>query len=396
VAEHIRVADRPSDDSKDRSRIDSIDVLRGLVMVVMALDHTREYFHLSPAGLDATDPAHSNLILFATRWVTYFCAPTFVLLTGASVWLRGRTIAWPELFRFLIGRGAWLILLELTFVGTGFTFHPGYLFLQVIWVIGASLILLAFLSRLPNGAVLAIGFVILAGHDLLDPMMAGRVGGQAGLLDFLDGRFAFVAIGPLKGVLLYSLLGWAGIMFVGYGVAPVFRWARARRGHLLAAIGLAMILVFLVLRWINRYGDPFPWTAEPTPSRTVMAFLRVSKYPPSLDFVLATLGPMLLLLAFLERWRGRAMEVFRTFGRVPFFYYLLHIYLIHAAAAALGLLQGRRFAEFTDPLNPPSGFGLPLWGVYLCWIAIVAALYPACRWFEALRQRRRDWWLSYL
>jgi uncharacterized membrane protein len=378
------------------ARIDSIDVLRGLVMVVMALDHTREYFHLSPAGIDATDPARSYAILYATRWVTYFCAPTFVLLTGLSVWLRGRTLPWPALFRFLVARGLWLILLELTIVATGFTFRPGYLFLQVIWVIGAGLILLAFLSRLPGKAVLAIGLVIVGGHDLLDPMMAARVGGRAGWLDFLDGRFAFVAAGPFNGVLLYSLLGWVGIMFVGYGMGPVYSWARARRERLLAAIGAAMILAFLLLRWVDRYGDFAPWTAEPTFSRSVMAFLRVSKYPPSLDFALATLGPMLMLLAFLERWRGKAMEVFRTYGRVPFFYYLLHIYLIHGGAAALGLFEGRRFAEFTDPINPPAGFGIPLWGVYLCWIAIVAALYPACRWFEALRQRRRDWWLSYL
>jgi uncharacterized membrane protein len=157
-----------------------------------------------------------------------------------------------------------------------------------------------------------------------------------------------------------------------------------------------MIAAFLLLRWVDRYGDFASWEAGPSFSRSAMAFLRVSKYPPSLDFALATLGPMLVLLAFLERWHGKAMAVLRTYGRVPFFYYLLHIYLIHGVATALGLFQGRRFAEFIDPINPPAGFGIPLWGVYLVWIAIVAALYPACRWFEALRQRRRDWWLSYL
>ena len=213
---------------------------------------------------------------------------------------------------------------------------------------------------------------------------------------FLDGRFSFISFGPFKGVLLYSLLGWAGIAFLGYGLGPLFRLHTARRNRVLAGLGIAFIFAFLVLRFIDRYGDPTPWTVQLSPMQTAMDFMRVSKYPPSLDFVLATLGPMLLLLPELTHWRGKAMEVLRTFGRTPFFYYVLHIYLIHGLATIIGLTQGFSFAQFIDPINPPKNFGFPLPTVFGLWFVVVASLYPACRWFEGVRQRRRDWWLSYL
>jgi uncharacterized membrane protein len=379
------------------SRIETIDLLRGLVMVVMALDHTREYFHAAPAGLDPTDPVHSTLILYATRWVTYFCAPTFVLLSGTAAWLRGRNVGRrSELARFLATRGLWLILLELTIIGTGFTFHPGYLFLQVIWVIGAGFILLACLCRLPARVVLLIGVAIVAGHDLLDPLALAPPHANATFLDFLDGRFAFISVGPTHGVLLYSLLGWVGILLAGYGLGPLFTLRAERRAKILAALGAAMVAAFVLLRLVNRYGDPAPWSPLPSWSGTAMSFLRVSKYPPSLDFALITLGPMIALLPWLDGLGEGIRTVLRTYGRVPFFYYLLHIYLIHGCAAAAGMIQGLPFAAFTDPLSPPKHFGVPLAAVYLLWAASVALLYVPCRWFEGVRRRRSDWWLSYL
>jgi uncharacterized membrane protein len=376
-------------------RIDAIDVLRGIVMVVMALDHTREYFHVDASAFDPTDPSRTSLILFATRWITYFCAPTFVLLSGLSAWLRRQRDGVRATARFLVTRGLWLIVTELTLVGIGFTFHPGYLFLQVIWVIGACLILLAALSPLPSWFVLVLGAVILLGHDLLDQVRGEDLGNLATAFAFLDGRFAMINAGPLKGVLLYSVLGWAGVAFVGYGLGPIF-CEPIRRDRILIRLGLVAIALFLALRVANLYGDPFQWTPQDSPTQTAMAFMRVSKYPPSLDFALATLGPMLLLLPILARWQGKAMRVTRTYGRTPFFFYVLHIYLIHGLATVVGMAQGLSFSQFTDPLNPPSHFGFSLAVVFGIWLSIVIALYPACRWFENVRRRRRDWWLSYL
>lgn len=364
-------------------------------MVIMALDHTREYLHVDAAAFDPTDPQNTNLILYVTRWITYLCAPTFVFLSGLSVWLRRQRYGSTATARFAATRGAWLILMELTLVGLGFTFHPGYLFLQVIWVIGASMMLLALLHRLPTWAVLIIGCTVIAFHDALYPLRDSDLGSWSTAFAFFDGRFAFVGFGPFKGVLLYSLLGWAGIALVGYGLGPIFR-DPVRRVRALLAIGTSSLALFLLLRIINVYGDPAPWTAGETSLRTAMAFMRVSKYPPSLDFTLVTLGLMMLLFICCDRWRNSATQLLRTYGRTPFFYYLLHIYLIHGTATIIGLAQGRPLSQFTDPLNPPANFGFPLPVVYIFWLSFVIALYPACRWFERVRQRRNDWWLSYL
>lgn len=378
------------------TRISSIDILRGLVMIVMALDHCREYFHAA-AALDPTDPIRSNLVLFATRWITYFCAPTFVFLSGLSAYLRGRgspnrsTLAW-----FLASRGLWLVILEQTLVAIGFTFHPGYLLFQVIWVIGAGFLILACLVRLPAIIVFIAGVAIIAGHNLLDYVHVFAIAQQADPLDFVDGRLSFVTLGPFHGVLLYSALGWVGILLTGYGAGPIFAMEAKTRRRLLRGSGAIMIALFVGLRLFNHYGDPFQWSPQPLPAQTAMAFLRLSKYPPSLDFTLATLGPMLLLLASLERLQAGWTRVVRTYGRVPLFYYVLHIYLIHGSALLLGLSQGHDFQEFTDPLKPPHDFGVSLASVYLLWAAFVAFLYFPCRWFERLRERRSDWWLSYL
>jgi uncharacterized membrane protein len=378
------------------TRIGAIDILRGLVMILMALDHTREYFHAAPPGLDATDPVNSTLILYGTRWVTYFCAPTFVFLTGVSAWLRGRSKDNPAaLSRFLATRGLWLVLLELTIVGTGFSFHPGYLFLQVIWVIGIGCIVLACLCRLPATTVLALGLGLVLGHELLGfgPI---RPEGAAILHSLANGRFAFIDAGPVHGLLLYSLIGWVGLVLAGYGMGPIFAAPAERRRIILTATGAAMIVGFLLLRLLNGYGNPEPWSQQSSASATFMAFMRVSKYPPSVDYDLITLGPVFLLLPWLETASGRFAAILSTYGRVPLFYYILHIYLIHGCAAMAGMAQGIPFSRFTNPLDPPASFGVPLAGVYLLWALFVASLYLPCRWFNRLRQRRSDWWLSYL
>jgi uncharacterized membrane protein len=397
VAENIPAPEAETAAPLHRGRIDGLDVLRGLVMVLMALDHTRDYLLTNSDAFDITDPAKSNLVLFFTRWVTNFCAPTFVLLAGLGPWLRrSRGVTPNALSGFLLTRGLWLIFLEVTIIGTGFSFQPGLLIPQVIWVIGASMILLALFSRLPTAAVLAVGVAIIVFHDLLDPIDAKTLGAWRFPYTLLYSSPTPFQFGPVHGVVLYSLLAWTGVMFLGFGLGPIFTLPRARRDLVLTLLGLGMIAAFAVLRVINRYGDPIPDVHQPTAAREVMAFLRVNKYPPSLEFTLATLGPMVLLLPWLDRWKGRAMEVLRTFGRVPLFFYVLHIYLIHGLSAAVGMAHGLPFAAYTDLFNRPKDMGFSLPVAYLIWIGVVAALYPLCRWFEGVRQRRHDWWLSYL
>ncbi|HEY3815012.1 MAG TPA: heparan-alpha-glucosaminide N-acetyltransferase domain-containing protein [Caulobacteraceae bacterium] len=397
AAENISAPAAEPAEPLHRGRIDGLDVLRGIVMVLMALDHTRDYLLTNSDAFDITDPAKSNLVLYFTRWVSNFCAPTFLLLAGLGPWLRrAQGVSPGALSGFLVSRGLWLILLELTVVGTGFSFHPGMLFPQVIWVIGASMILLAAFSRAPTGVVLAIGVAIIALHDLLDPIDARSFGAWAFPYQMLYSGPTPFAFGPIKGVLLYSLIAWTGIMFLGFGLGPIFKLPRVKRDLALTLLGLGMIATFVVLRVINGYGDFIPFVQQPTAAREVMAFLRVSKYPPTLDFTLATLGPMLMLLPWLDRWKGRAMEVLRTFGRVPFFFYILHIYLIHGLSAAYGMAHGLPFSAYTDLLNRPKDMGVSLPMVYLIWIGVVVVLYFPCRWFEGVRQRRHDWWLSYL
>jgi uncharacterized membrane protein len=397
VAENSLAPDALTAEPPHRGRIDGLDVLRGLVMVLMALDHTRDYLLVNSDAFDITDPAKSNLFLFFTRWVTNFCAPTFVLLAGLGPWLRREGGVAPNaLSKFLVTRGLWLIFLEVTIVGTGFSFHPGLLIPQVIWAIGASMILLALFTRAPTPVVLVLGVAVILLHNLLDPIDPKTLGPWAFPFELLYSGPTPFKFGPLSGVLLYSLIGWTGIMFLGFGIGPIFRLTRAKRDLALTLLGLGMVTAFVALRLINRYGDAIPFAHQPTAARETMAFLRVNKYPPSLEFTLATLGPMLMLLPWLDHWKGKAMEVLRTFGRVPLFFYVLHIYLIHGLSAAIGMAHGLPFSAYTDLFNRPKDMGVSLPVVYLIWLGVVVALYFPCRWFERVRQRRKDWWLSYL
>lgn len=380
-------------------RLDSIDLLRGLVIMLMALDHTRDFFHLNALDFQPEDPARTWPLLFATRLVTHLCAPSFVLLAGVSAFLRGardpdlKSLSW-----FLLSRGAWLVLLELTVINFGWDFTLSEGFMQVIWAIGAGMIALSALVWLGPRAVLAIGVLIIAGHDLLDPIRAASLGAAAPLWGLtheagffhIAGRGVFVA---------YPALPWIGIMALGYGLGGVFLKPQAERRRILLWLGLAMFAGFVVLRAINGYGDPAPWSVQDTAAKTVMAFLGVSKYPPSLIYDLLTLGTAFCLLAWFERLKGPVAEVMLTYGRVPLFFYLLHVYLLHTLALVVGLVQGYPASAQVLSVTHPGdlkGFGFSLPVVYLIWIAVLAALYPLCRWFGHVRRARRDWWLSYL
>jgi uncharacterized membrane protein len=361
-----------------------VDLLRGLVMVIMVLDHVRAYLssaHFDPTDLTRTDPA-----LFATRWITHFCAPTFVFLAGASAWIAGTRRSGGELARLLVTRGLWLVLLELTLISFGWYFTSRWTMgaiAQVIWVIGLSMVVLAGLIRLPRAAIAAFGLALVLGHNLLDGVTSERFGALAPLWQLLHVK------GPLGIVplfVLYPLVPWAGVMALGSWRG---RWcfrgrAAARR---LAWTGALTILGFLLLRTLDVYGDPSPRLAEDGGALLAISFLNLTKYPPSLLYLLMTLGPALLALTLLRRARGPVADVFVTFGRVPFLFYVVHIYLVHALTVAAGVLQGYPASDLRVLFfELPEGFGFGLPVIYLLWLGVVAVLYPLCRRYAALRR----------
>ena len=368
-------------------RIFSIDVLRGLVMALMALDHTRDFFGASGFNpRDVTEPA-----LFVTRWVTHFCAPTFIFLAGLSAFLYGRGRSTEELSRFLLIRGLWLILIELTLIKFGWSFEvdPYRLSLGVIFVIGASMVVLAGLIWLPRWAIAGVALIMIAGHNLFDGVRADELGGAAWAWHLLH-EPGLVPLGHgVNLYVLYPLIPWIGVMAAGYLLGPVMQLEGQARQRLLFRLGTAVTLGFIVLRATNLYGDPDPWTAQETLLSTVLSFLNCEKYPPSLLYLMMTLGPALMLLASFEHARGAFARLLATFGQVPFFYYVVHIYLIHALAVVTGLAM-------TGTIMSTPVIGLSLPGVYFVWLLALVLLYPICRWFAALKESGTGWWWSYL
>jgi len=375
------------------ARVASIDILRGLVMVLMALDHVRDFF--TDARFDPLDLSQTSAPLFLTRWITHFCAPTFVLLAGVSAYLTGRRCTRAELSRFLVTRGLWLVVLEVTLMSLVWTFNLRYdhgLFLQVIWAIGVSMIVLGALVYLPVPEVAAYSLLIIFGHNLLDGIDPQSFGAWAPLWSLLH-----VSEPIPRAFVAYPLIPWIAVMSLGYCIGSLFELERDRRKQWLVCLGTASLTLFVLLRMTNVYGDPVDWSLQGTTLRTLLSVIDVHKYPPSLHYLLLTLGAAFLLLAALESARGKFSEVLRTFGRVPLFFYVLHIALAHLAAGIIALAMGYGTALLSDDfMSVPQqwGFGLPV--VYLAWLLVVATLYPACRWFAAVKRRRDDWWLSYV
>jgi uncharacterized membrane protein len=385
----------------------SLDMLRGLVIVVMALDHVRD-FAMTAAVQDPTADPTTGPLLFATRWITHFCAPTFVFLAGTSAGLMASRKTPAELASFLLTRGLWLIVLEAFVVSTSWSFAPTgvagfggrtYVALQVIWVIGASMVILAGAQFMGRRVCLAIGATILLGHNLLDAVWPAAMtsGSTAPLWAALHSR-QFYDVGSFSIFFSYPLLPWVGVMLVGFGAAGIFERPAAKRDKLLLRVGIALIIAFILIRALNVYGDPNAWESEPSSiTASAMSFLGTTKYPPSLLFLLMTLGPAAILCAFADRFRGRISDALVTLGRAPLAFYISHLYLIHALAIALGVGQGFAAGQFlTHYRFFPQGFGVGLLGVYLIWIVVVIVLYPFCRWVAAVKARRQDWWLSYV
>jgi uncharacterized membrane protein len=376
------------------------DVLRGTVIVLMVVDHVRWF--LSDARFDPTDPALTTPALFFTRWITHFCAPAFMVLAGMGAWLslgRGRTrrgLAW-----YLVTRGAWLLVLEVTVARLGWQFNLdyGYTGLLVFWALGWSMIALAGLVLLPRAALATIACAMILGHNLLDRIEPASWGGAAWLWTLLHSPGL---LQPWPGVslfVLYPLVPWIGVMAAGYLLGPVLELPSERRDRLLVRFGVTLTACFLALRLGNAYGDPAPWTEHGSWWRTALSVLNTTKYPASLQFLLMTLGPSIALLPQLDRIRGPVAEAVRTLGRVPLFFWLLHVPLIHLVALGLSLARYGEVIPWlvkNPPVTPPDGYGFGLPVVYIVTALVVLALYPACAWFARLKARRRSPWLDYL
>ena len=387
----------PIRDMTVTQRVPSVDIVRGAVMVLMALDHVRDF--VTNVRFQPENLARGTTALFFTRWVTHFCAPAFFLLAGIGIGIslnRGKPKR--ELTRYLITRGLWLLVLELliTPVGWRFSFDLLPAFALVLWALGWAMIAMALLIHLPRPVVLAISLAMILLHNLLDPIRPDQFGAYAGWWHVLHvPGFAI----PNVLLALYPLIPWIGVMALGFVLAGIYSWDDARRRRWLIITGTAATIAFVLLRSINGYGNPAPWSAQRTTGLTISSFLNVLKYPPSLLFLLMTLGPVMIALALTERARGRMAKWLSVYGRVPLFFYVTHIFVAHAAGVVLALIQHGEFMRITavtDPGAIPDWYGVSLPGVYLIWALVVVLLYWPCKQFARLKETRRSGWLTYM
>lgn len=387
----------------EKKRISSVDLLRGAVMIIMALDHTRDFFHYdaqvnNPLNLDTT-----TAILFFTRWITHFCAPVFVFLSGTSAYLQSARKTKKELSIFLITRGFWLIVAEIAIVNVLLTFDFSYttIGLEVIWAIGISMVILGFVIWLPFKIILMLGLVILLGHNALDFYERNQTG-QFGVVYSLLHRRGFPRLGEIQILILYPFLPWTGLMILGYCLGKVLRSDDASyRKRFLVTTGLSAIALFIILRFINVYGDPSQWAKQPTGFRTVLSFIDTSKYPPSLFFILMTIGPSLLLMAWWDTVQNAITKIISVYGRVPFFYFVVHLFILHLFTTLAYFLRGHTYSEgmadqvFTKFVKAREGFSLTI--VYVIWLSVVVSLYPLCKWYDNYKKKHKEKkWLSYL
>ena len=386
-----------------QTRISSIDLLRGIVMIIMALDHTRDYFHSQsllgdPLNLQTTTPA-----LFATRWITHLCAPTFVFLSGTSAFLQSLRKTKKDLSLFLLSRGLWLIVVEVVIMTLGITFDPGYhvFILQTIWSIGISMVILSAVIWLPFPLIFALGLLIVVGHNSLDFYEGTRT--DFSILYSLIHVQGVHPVGNKLLLIFYPFLPWAGTMILGYCFGKYYLADIMNRNKRSILLGTGLILFFIILRWTNTYGDPLVWKTQSSALFTFFSFINTQKYPPSLLYLCITIGPALIILGLVGDVKNKFADAVGVFGRVPLFFYVIHFYLLHLFSMILYLKNGHSFEEGAKGvegvpfkfLQPGEGVGLP--GVYLVWLLLILMLYPLCRWFaEYKRHHHRKWWLSYM
>ncbi|MHA4810219.1 DUF1624 domain-containing protein [Flavitalea flava] len=388
--------------SLTKYRIESLDLLKGIVIVIMALDHIRDYFHYSSFFFDPTDPGQTTLPIYFTRFITNFCAPAFSFLAGLSAFMVGKRKNLNELSGFLLKRGLWLVFMELILMNFGWHFdiHFRDIVFQVIWVLGISMIFLAGLIHLPHRYLILFSCVLIFGHNLLDSIhFEGSI-----LWSFIHERKRFEIIPGHSIAAGYSIIPWVAVMSLGYCFGSFYdkSFDPLRRKKIFNSIGIAAIVLLLILRATNIYGNLLPWKDYGNFTQNLISFLNLTKYPPSLSYLLLTLGVSLLFLANAENLKGRVVDFFCVFGRVPFFFYILHIYLIHFIAMIVAGLTGFGWQKMILPSMPSrvealKGFGFNLAIVYLIWIGIIGLLYPVCKKFDRYKQNNKDkWWLSYL
>ena len=386
-----------------KPRIQSIDLLKGLVMVIMALDHVRDYFHYSAFFFDATDPEQTTWPIFITRFITHFCAPAFSFLAGTSAFMIGKRKLPAELSSFLFKRGLWLVFVEIIIINFGWKFDINFthIGLQTIWSLGISMIVLAGLIYLPKKIILAISIVIIFGHNLLDNI---HFEGSS-LWSILHEYKQFEFIEGHKVLFAYSLLPWIAVMSLGYCFGSLYdsSFEVKKRKRILNNLGIGSLVLFLILIAINKYGNPVQWTNYGITSKTLMSIFDINKYPPSLLYLLITLGGTFLFLANAEKLKGKVVDFFCVFGRVPFFYYILHIYLIHLIAVFAAEFTGFGWQvmvsmpTFATRVEALKGYGFNLITVYVVWIIVILLLYPLCKKFDNYKQSHKEkWWLSYL
>ena len=389
-------------------RLSNIDMLRGLVIVIMAIDHVRDFFMLAGVQDPMAQPDIPTSV-YLTRWVTHFCAPVFVFLAGTSAGLMAARKSRHELAAFLCKRGVWLIFVEVFIISTAWTFSPfdgvpelggsTLVILQVIWAIGASMIVLAGCQYLGTRICLIIGVAIVFGHNCLDGIWpAGQLLGGTDPFWYSLHSWSSTVIGPVFVATAYPLLPWIGVMLLGYATAFIFEKPATERDLVLLKAGIAMIVAFAVIRATGLYGDPNPWQLQEAGAlATSFDFMNLSKYPPSLLFLLATLGPMAIVCAYADKMNGWLKDALVMFGRVPFVFYVAHWYLIRLLSFALAKYQGYETQEMmVFFFFFPQGYGVSLGWVYVIWLLVLAILYPFCKWMAEVKSRRKDWWLSYL
>ena len=389
-----------------KSRIQSIDMLRGIIMIIMALDHSRDYFHHSALVDDPLNLATTTPFLFFTRWITHFCAPIFLFLSGTSAWLQSGRKTKKELSRFLITRGLWLILVDLTIITLGTTgdIYFSYFIIQTLWAIGISMAILGLMIWLPFYVILVTGLVIVLGHNTLDFAEANHQGDYPFWWQLLhrqadiplwDGHHLFI---------FYPFLSWSGLMMLGYCFGKVFTaYEPNKRSRILIGTGLGLLAFFAALRLTNMYGDPLHWSVQKNAVYTFLSFMNVQKYPPSLLYMCATIGPALIFLGLVKHTGSRLSKIFIVYGRVPMFYYIIHFYVLSTINIVLFFSRGHTVAEGLKGVPgmpwkfvvPGEGYSLAI--AYAIWITVVIALYPLCKWYDRYKSSHPEKkWLSYL
>ena len=378
-------------------------------MVIMALDHVRDFFHAEAFTDDPLNLATTTPLLFFTRWITHFCAPIFVFLSGTSIYLQSLRKTKKELSAFLVKRGLWLIFVEFIIITFSWTFNPAYssIFLQVIWAIGISMVILGLLIRLPYKIILSLGLLIVFGHNLLDIPEAAPDFKTGFWWDLIHhGNWSPYELLPNHTfVIIYPFLAWTGVMMLGYcmGIFYTSKFTAENRQKTIFRIGIGLILLFVILRFINIYGAPHPWTTQKNSLYTFLSFLKIHKYPPSLLYLCITIGPALLLLSMVERIKNHLTNILVVFGRTAFFYYVIHFFLLHLLLAASFYIHGNTTQQAIESLQklpflfaiPGQGFGLA--EVYGIWAGVIIALYPLCKWYNEYKTKNKEkWWLSYL